>query len=105
MWTWGFPGSEAGFRRPAVVVTAQRLLAGTPSVVHVVPLTTTLRGFASEVPIPTSGDNDLDTESCAQAHQIRTVSAVRVHGVRGNVGAVALSQVRQAIAETIDCTL
>ena len=38
-------GREAGFRHPAVVVTAQRVLDAEPSVVQVVPLTTTVRGL------------------------------------------------------------
>ena len=41
-------GREAGFRHPAIVVTAQRVLDAEPSVVQVVPLTSTLRGFSSE---------------------------------------------------------
>lgn len=46
----GLPsGREAGFRHPGVVVTAQRILDAAPSVVHVVPLTSTLRRFGSAV--------------------------------------------------------
>ena len=46
----GMPaGREAGFRHPTVVVTAQTILDAAPTVVHVVPLTTTLRGFSTEV--------------------------------------------------------
>ena len=40
---------EAGFRHPAVVVTAQRILDSAPAVVHMVPLTTTIRRFHSEI--------------------------------------------------------
>lgn len=40
----GMPaGGEAGLRRPAVVVTAQRILGGGPNVVQVVPLTRAVR--------------------------------------------------------------
>ncbi len=38
-------GREAGFRYPGVVVTAQRVLERGPNVIHVVPLTSTLRRF------------------------------------------------------------
>jgi len=38
-------GRETGFSHPGVIVTAQRILDGGPSVVHVVPLTTTIREF------------------------------------------------------------
>jgi mRNA-degrading endonuclease toxin of MazEF toxin-antitoxin module len=48
----GMPeGREAGFHHPAVVVTAQRILNTSPSVIHVVPLTSTIRGFDSEITI------------------------------------------------------
>ena len=47
----GLPqGHEAGFRHP-VVVSAQRILNTGPSVVYVVPLTSTVRGFHSEITI------------------------------------------------------
>ena len=44
-------GQEAGFRRPAVLVTAQELLDQNPSVIQVVPLTSSIRGFGSELVI------------------------------------------------------
>ena len=44
-------GTEAGFRHPVVVVTAQRVLDAAPTVVQVVPLTSKVRGFASEIEI------------------------------------------------------
>ncbi|CAN5849683.1 hypothetical protein BH24ACT15_BH24ACT15_31900 [soil metagenome] len=40
-------GSEAGMVRPVVVLTAQRVLEHSPTVVQGVPLTTTVRGWAS----------------------------------------------------------
>ncbi len=99
---FGLPrGREAGFKRPAIIVTAQRLLDRSPSVVQVVPLTTTIRGFGSEVGVEPSLDNGLDHPSAAQCAQIRSVSAGQVSGVKGNVGTVVLTQVRQAIAVTL----
>ena len=48
----GMPeGREAGFLHPAILVTAQRILDVSPSVVHVVPLTSTIRRFHSEIVI------------------------------------------------------
>ncbi len=52
-------GREAGFRHPAVVVSAQRILSAEPSVVHVVPLTSTLREFHSEITIEPDDHNVL----------------------------------------------
>lgn len=56
-------GREAGFRHPAVLLTAQRILDAGPSVVHVVPLTSTIRGFHSEVAIPPDPANGLERVS------------------------------------------
>jgi mRNA interferase MazF len=95
-------GREAGFRHPAVVVTAQRILDASPSVVHVVPLTSTLRGFHSEVRIDPDEVNGLEVASAAQCQHIRSVSPSRITAVRGNVGTTALAQVRDTLAVLLD---
>lgn len=95
-------GREAGFRHPAVLVTAQRILDSDPSVIHVVPLTTTLRGFHSEVLLDPDSDNGLAAPSAAQCQHLRAVSPGRVSTVRGNVGTVALAQIRDVIAVILD---
>ena len=93
-------GSEAGFRRPAVVVSAQRVLDAAPSVVHVVPLTSTVRGLASEVEIDAA--NGLDALSAAQCQHIRAVAARRIDGSRGNVGNTALAEIRDLLGLILD---
>ncbi len=99
----GLPsGRGAGVRHPAVVVTAQRILDAAPTVVQVVPLTSTLRGFGSEVRVEPDAANGLDRPSAAQCQHLRAVSAGRVERVRGNVGALALSQVREVIGVILD---
>jgi mRNA interferase MazF len=99
----GLPeGREAGFRHPAVLVTAQRILDAAPSVVHVVPLTTTIRGFHSEVVIEPDDANGLDDISAAQCQHLRAVSPSRLRAVRGNVGTTVLTQVRETIAVILD---
>ncbi len=95
-------GREAGFRHPVIVVTAQRLLDAGPSVIHVVPLTSTIRGFGSEVVIGVQDANGLERESAAQCQHLRSVSTERVEAVRGNVGPVALRQVRQVVGLLLD---
>ena len=95
-------GSEAGFRRPAVVVSAQRVLDAAPSVVHVVPLTSTVRGLASEVEIDADAANGLDVLSAAQCQHIRAVAARRIDGSRGNVGNTALAQIRDLLGLILD---
>lgn len=95
-------GREAGFVHPAVVVTAQRILDAGSSVVHVVPLTTTLRRFHSEVVLEPDLDNGLSEPSAAQCQHVRAVSPHRIVAIRGNIGSIALTQVRETIAVILD---
>jgi mRNA interferase MazF len=99
----GLPeGREAGFRHPAVVVTAQRVLERSPSVMHVVPLTSTIRELETEVTIAADDVNGLTVNSAAQCQHLRAVSPRRVLVIRGNVGAAALAQIRDTIAALLD---
>jgi mRNA interferase MazF len=95
-------GREAGFRHPAVLVTAQRILDASPSVVHMVPLTSTLRSFNSEVLLEPDEHNGLSVASAAQCQHLRAVSPRRMLAVRGNVGTVSLAQIRETIAVLLD---
>ena len=95
-------GREAGFRHPAVLVTAQRILDAHPSVVHVVPLTTTIRSFHSELIVEPDEANGLVEVSAAQCQHIRAVSTSRIVGLRGNIGATPLTQIRETIAVILD---
>jgi mRNA interferase MazF len=95
-------GREAGLERPAIVVTAQRFLDEAPSVVHVVPLTTTIRPFRSEVALDPDTANGLTARSAAQCEHLRAVSAERLGAVRGNVGPVVLAQIRETIGVILD---
>lgn len=99
----GLPvGREAGFGHPAVVVTAQRILDADPMVIQVVPLTTTIRLFRSEVRVDPDPVNALDAPSAAQCQHVRAVSTSRVNRVRGNIGPVVLNQIREALALIFD---
>ncbi len=99
----GLPvGREAGFRHPAIVVTAQRILNAEPSVVHVVPLTSTIRRFYSEITIDPDQRNGLTVRSAAQCQHVRAISPGRIASAGGNVGALALRQIREAIAVILD---
>ena len=95
-------GSEAGFRRRAVVVSAQRVLDAAPSVVHVVPLTSTVRGLASEVEVAADAANGLDHRSAAQCQHIRAVAARQIDHKRGKVGGAALAQIRDLLGLILD---
>lgn len=95
-------GREAGFRHPAVLVTAQRILEASPRVVHVVPLTSTIRPFHAEVVIEPDASNGLEAVSAAQCQHLRAVSPQRIVDVRGNAGSVVLVQIRETIALILD---
>lgn len=95
-------GRQAGFRHPAVIVTAQRILDASPSVLHVVPLTSAIRRFHSEIVLVPDAANGLDVESAAQCQHLRSVSTRRICEVRGNVGGAALAQIRETIAVLLD---
>lgn len=95
-------GREAGLRRPVVVITAQEILDESANVVQVVPLTSTIRPFGSEVEIQADETNGLEADFAAQCQHIRSVSVDRVESVRGNIGAVALSEVRKVLALILD---
>ena len=83
-------------------MTAQRILDADPSVVQVVPLTSTIRAFHSEVVVEPDDTNGLDVVSAAQCQHLRAVSPRRIIGVRGNVGTTMLTQLRETIAIILD---
>jgi mRNA interferase MazF len=95
-------GREAGLRRPAVVVTAQAILDESANVVQVVPLTTTVRSFGSEVFVSADESNGLDADSAAQCQHVRSISVDRVESVSGNIGPASLSEVREVLALLLD---
>jgi len=95
-------GREAGFPHPGVIVTAQRILAAGPKVVHVVPLTTTIRSFESELTLEPDATNGLNAMSAVQCQHIRAISTGRIAAARGNVGPTSLTQIREMIALILD---
>ena len=95
-------GREAGFRHPAILVTAQRILNAAPSVVHVVPVTTKIRRFHSEVVIEPDEANGLVAPSAAQCQHLRALSPSRIMATHGNVGPAVLAQLRETIAVILD---
>jgi mRNA-degrading endonuclease toxin of MazEF toxin-antitoxin module len=86
---------EPGFVRPAIVVTSSDVLEFRQSAVVVVPCTTTGRGWLTEIDIAEFG--------VAQSHLPTTISVDRVLEVtESNVGAAALRQIREMIAELLE---
>ncbi len=98
---FGIPaGSEPGFRRPAVVITADAVLEAEPRTVHVVPVTTNVRrDFLAEVRLVDSG---LEHESAAQCHLCTVVSVERLGPTNGAIGPVALAQIRSVVGDLLD---
>ena len=99
---FGFPrGSEAAYRRPAVVVSnnaanqsAARLGRG---VVSVVPITTNVRRvFPFQVRLPARLCG-LPHESKAQVEQIRAVAVERLHSRVGRVPPSVLGDIDDAL--------
>lgn len=95
-------GNEAGLHRPAIVITAARVLAGGPNVVQVVPLTRTIRSSGAEVVIEPDVGNRLTAPSSAQCQHMRSVATARIHRQIGNVGPVVLSELRETLAVLLD---
>lgn len=91
---FGFPmGSEAGFRRPGIVVTADALLLLRPTTVFVVPLTSTRRRFPSHVEVEADLKNQLRVTSWAPVEQLRAVAVERCGPPTGNVGQAVIHQI------------
>lgn len=84
------------------MVSAQRVLDAEPSVVYVVPLTSVVRGFHSEIAVDPDDHNGLSERSAVQCQHLRAVSTGRITAARGNVGGATLAQVRETIAVLLD---
>ncbi len=100
---FGIPaGSGPGFEHPAIVVTAGLIAAQMPRTFHVVPVTSNVqRAMSTDVPVDGEG---LDKNSVGQCHllTITEIERVKEGGDRGNVGPVALAQLRSVIADLLD---
>lgn len=95
-------GREAGFLHPVVIVTAQVVLDQGPTVVQVVPLTSRLRGYRSEVTIEPDRVNGLKLVSAAQCQHVRAIAVGRLADRIGNVGPEVLAQVQEILADLLD---
>jgi mRNA-degrading endonuclease toxin of MazEF toxin-antitoxin module len=93
---FGMPArGEAGFVRPAVVVTSDDVLEFRQAAVVVVPCTTTRRGWLTEI--------ELENLGVVQAHLPTSISVDRIlKSTEVNVGPVVLRQIRELIAELLE---
>jgi mRNA interferase MazF len=91
-------GSEAGFTRPAVIVTGDSFLRFRPSTVFAVPITSTARVFPSHVGIEPDELNGLTLPRCALVEQMRAVAIERCSAPHGNLGPVVSQQILDVLA-------
>ncbi len=99
---FGIPtGSTPAKLRPAIVVTADPILANFRKTLHVVPVTTNVgRAWISDVYLDTVG---LAADSVAQCHLCTVIDSSQiVDETIGNVGAVLLAQIRSVIGDLLD---
>ena len=88
-------GQEQGYRRPAVIVSADRLNASRAGLVIVVPVTTTRRGLPSHIEIESGGG--LRETSYAKVEDIKSVSVDRLSRRLGAAPLDALHQIEQVM--------
>ncbi len=91
-------GSEAGFVRPAVLVTADAFLRFRPTALFAVPLTSTARSFPSHILVAADTLNDLRVDSFALVEQLRAVAIERCSAPTGNVGPTVAHQILDVLA-------
>lgn len=87
---FGVPvGSTPALVRPAIVITAQPTLDEFTQTFHVVPVTSTIRRWPTDVPVE---------RGHAQCHLVTTIDQVQlVELTDEHVGAVALAQIREIV--------
>ena len=91
-------GSEAGFVRPAVVLSADAFLRFRPSTVFAVPLTSRARSFPSHIEIEPDAINGLRSNSYALVEQMRAVAVERCSAPSGNIGPGVGHQMLEVLA-------
>jgi len=96
-------GSEPGFGRPSIVITADLVIAANPTTLHVIPITSNMtRRLPTEIDIDIPDHN---IRGMAQVHLCSVISRSRVIDSLDeptNVSAAALSQVRSVLADLLD---
>jgi mRNA interferase MazF len=94
-------GREQSGRRPAVVVSADRLNESRAGVVIVVPITTALRGLRSHVEIE-QGGSGLDEISYAKCEDVKSISEQRLIARLGSVDEVVAFEIGRTLRFLLD---
>lgn len=101
VWAWLDPtvGREQSGRRPVLVVSSRAYNEIVDSLLIVVPLSTTARGWPNHVRV--TGIASLD-ESYAMTEQPRTISRDRIGDTLGVVDPVCLTEIRRWLGDFLD---
>ena len=94
-------GREQSGRRPAIVVSADRLNESRSGVVIVVPTTTTHRGLASHVEIEPSSSG-LDEISYAKCEDVKSISEQRLIARLGAVSDTVTFEIARILRFLLD---
>lgn len=93
-------GREQGGHRPVLIVASAGYLDAVTSLVIVLPITTTDRGWPNHVRV--EGSSGLDRPSWVMTEQPRTLSRDRLTGVAGEVTIDCLGAVRTWLGDFLD---
>lgn len=89
-------GHEAGYRRPAVVVSSNRLNR-VGAVAVVVPMTSTERRLPTHVRVPVRPGSGLSRESWAKIDDVKSVSTERLEEQLGELDHLTMERVEEAL--------
>ncbi|MGQ0623828.1 MAG: type II toxin-antitoxin system PemK/MazF family toxin [Sporichthyaceae bacterium] len=89
-------GHEQGDRRPAVVMSADRMNASRAGLVIVVPMTTTRRSLPTHIEVE-SGPSGLTETSYAKAEDIKSVSVARLVHRIGRAPSADIDRIKRAV--------
>ena len=94
-------GREAGWQRPAVVVSSDYLNEGPSGIVIVVPCTTRNRGLRTHVELDRAGSG-LDELSYARCEDMKSVSERRLASRLGQAGPEAMQAISRILEFLLD---
>jgi mRNA interferase MazF len=94
-------GHEQGYRRPAMIVSADRMNTSTAGLVIVVPLTRTRAGLPSHIEIE-AGESGVHETSYAKCEDVKSVSQERLVHRIGQAPGIVLHRVTAVIKMLID---
>lgn len=89
-------GHEQGYRRPALVISADRLNRSRAELVVVLPVTTTHRGLPSHIELE-PGETGLNRTSYAKTEDIKSVSTRRLVRLLGVAPADRIDRAERAL--------